>query len=172
MKNLRLFITALTLVLWAFSVQAQKIGKMEKNKWTYESKVYKFSEMGFIFDQNNKAKAHYNIALQKKKTSKTWAYAAGISAATGLILLAINKDCKGSFDCLDNAFTEAAIPIITLLVVIPAGITSILLNEKAKKHKQMSVDIFNDGVTILVPEKKHMKLNLIASNRLGLQLRF
>ncbi len=172
MKSLKLLITALFLVLLTFTVQAQSIGKMAKNKWTYDSKVYKYSEMGSIFDQNSNAKAHYDIALQKKKASKAWAYTTGAIAGTGLILLAINKDCTGSFDCLDNSINEDLIPIVTLALVIPSGIISILLNGKADRHKLKSVDIFNDDVTILVPHKKPMKLNLFASNRLGLQIRF
>tara|TARA_B100000497_G_C7681733_1_gene412508 strand:+ start:464 stop:982 length:519 start_codon:yes stop_codon:yes gene_type:complete len=172
MKNSKLLVTTLFLSLCAFSASTQTIAKIAKNKWTYDSKVYKYSEMGSIFNQNSKAKAHYNIALQKKKASKAWAYTTGAIAGTGLILLAINKDCTGSFDCLDNSINEDLIPIVTLALVIPSGIISILLNGKADEHKQEAVDIFNNEMSIKMPPKEPLKLNIIASNGLRLQLKF
>ena len=174
MKNLQFvfLITTMLLNFSTFTAKGQTIGKFDGNKWTYESKVYKYSEMGSIFEQNSKAKTHYNMALQKKKASKAWAYTAGVSACTGLIFLAINKDCTGSFDCLDNAIYESVIPVITLALVIPSVIIASAQSGKANKHKQMSVDIFNNEISINMYPKEPLKLNIIVSNGLGLQLKF
>tara|TARA_B100000497_G_C7678635_1_gene410366 strand:- start:1503 stop:2057 length:555 start_codon:yes stop_codon:yes gene_type:complete len=184
MKSLHsvLLITSLLLSLSSIHVKAQTIGKFEDNRWTYDSKVYKYSELESILGQNSKAKTYYNIALQKGKASKGWGYAAGGSAALGVLTLVLNKEpqsCRSndffsvSIGCAIDSGTQNIVPVFLLGIITPiTGIISLTLNGKSNKYKKMSVDSFNEDISSLKPKKQSNQLSLVVSDRIGLQLRF
>ena len=184
MKNLHL-IFLVTAIIWALSptpVNSQTIGKFENNRWTHESKVYEYSQLGPILAQNSNAKVHFNIALKKRKAARGWGITAGSSAAIGIVALALRKEpesCRSDnffvagFGCAIDSGASLVLPAFMLGVITPiSGVVSLLVKGKSNKHKQKSIDIFNNEISSLKPQNSKAQLNLVASDRLGIALKF
>jgi hypothetical protein len=69
------------------NVDAQTIEKIRANKFEYEGKVYKYSDMDDIFNQSAVANSYYLLSKKQLKNGNTWGYTSLTSLGLGLILV-------------------------------------------------------------------------------------
>jgi hypothetical protein len=173
MKNLTLLLLSLLFILSLSNisnVDAQTIEKIGANKFEYEGKVYKYSDMDKVFNQSAVANSYYLLSKKQLKNGKTWGYTSLGSLAFGFLLVAVSPDAEGFLEIS----TGQAIGGVFAVIVFPVtGLIGLINHANAKQNQKRSVETFNQEYGIELPKKNPVELNIASiSNGVGLQLKF
>ena len=165
MKDFRIMVFC-TITIFLFldinSISAQQINHLAGNKYEYEGSIYKYPEMGQIFQSDSLSYKHYKLAIKKKKLV---IFLSVISATSiGGVFLGRQQVKNGDPSGYGLMFIGVIGSFSTIL-----AIDEVLSNNK---HKRKSIDIFNQSIGHLTPKKQAIDLSLVFNGSIGLQLRF
>lgn len=172
MKNIIQLLLSLIFILRLSSIsilEAQTIEKIRANKFEYEGKVYKYSDMDEVFNQSAVANSYYLLSKKQLKKGNTWGYTSLGSLGLGGILFYASPDADGW-----DIPAEGAIGVLTLAFVFPiTGLTGLIIHAYGKKNQRRSVETFNQEYGIRLPNKSPVEFNVVGvSNGIGFQLKF
>lgn len=160
-----------SIILLQSSLSAQVINKMSGMNYEYQGDVFKYQDMGPVFEQNEMAHAYYLKANKKLKTGKTWGYVSLGSLGLGIIAIAAEGDCDfifGSDSCAVGIFGA-----LSAILVFPiTGITAIIIRSSGRRNMRKSLDVFNQAFDTGLPEENQVALHFVVNNGIGLQLSF
>jgi len=160
-----------------FSQYSPKITPVEgeKRKYLVDGEVYDFQEMRTFFKDDHLALTHYEKALHKKKSAKTWGYVCVGAMTVGTLAPLINPTPEDMYCDLFCLSTGEVIGLASWFIVVPITGTVALIKhfgEKGKRKKAIQL-INNGSVTSWDVPSDSPQYNLgVTTNGVGVVMSF
>jgi len=121
----------------------QELILKEKNRYRYQSNLYKYGDLKDVLIKSESAYDHYKVYKSSNLKAKIFGYTSLGLIATGVVIgeFMPDTDCSSGGVCSNQVYGI----LIGLAGIIP-GTIGVVYKIKAGKHKRRSISIFNNKV--------------------------